>query len=217
MLPELVNNHDPHVCLRVCYAIEMFRHRRFLRSLMRDVVSVTINTTVEFLFLLTYILLATPPVHTCNQINYLWSFQGEFTFIWKCFPVIWLEHSYVASNIGQVLHLEAPHRQLSNGSWKVDVRATWTRWSLKYLERRKVINGGRGKAFHNHSEAWRVDRWCLVVWWKDYQLGWYVTTKGVRADLSWFHLDCKHMSLGVSSACWSSWFKCCSLYPRFRR
>ena len=66
MVPELVNNHDPHVCLRVCYTIEMFRHRRFLSSLMRNVVSVTINSTVEFLFRLAYGLLATPPTRTCG-------------------------------------------------------------------------------------------------------------------------------------------------------
>ena len=47
MIPELVNSHDPHICLRVCYAIEMLHHRRFFGSLMRDVVSVTFDSTVD--------------------------------------------------------------------------------------------------------------------------------------------------------------------------
>ena len=69
MVPELVNNHYLHVCLQVCYAIEMFCHSRFLSSLKRDVVLVTIDSTVELLFRLTYILLATPP--TRNQKYYI--------------------------------------------------------------------------------------------------------------------------------------------------
>ena len=61
MVPELVNDHDPHVCLRVCYAVEIFRYTRFLSSLIRDVILVTIDSTVELLFRLAYVLLATPP------------------------------------------------------------------------------------------------------------------------------------------------------------
>ena len=74
MVLALVNDHDPHVCLRVCYAIEMLRHRRFLSCLMHDVVSVTIDSTVELLFPLTYVLLATPSA--CNQINYVGRLTG---------------------------------------------------------------------------------------------------------------------------------------------
>ena len=61
MVPKLVNDHDPHVCLRVCYTIEMLRHRVFLSSLMHAVVSMTTDSTVELLLRLIYVLLAIPP------------------------------------------------------------------------------------------------------------------------------------------------------------
>ena len=60
MVPKLVNDHDAHVCLQVRFAIEMLSHRRFLGSLVRDVL-VTVDSTMELLFHLAYVVLVTPP------------------------------------------------------------------------------------------------------------------------------------------------------------
>ena len=57
MVPKLVNNHDPHVSLRVSYTTETLHHRRFFSSLMCDMVWVTVDSTAEFLFRLAYVLL----------------------------------------------------------------------------------------------------------------------------------------------------------------
>ena len=66
MVPELVSDHDPLVYLQVCYAIEILCHRRFLSSLMRIVLG-TIDSTVELLLYLAYVMLTTPP--TCNKLE----------------------------------------------------------------------------------------------------------------------------------------------------
>ena len=119
MVPGLVIDRDQHVRLRVCFAIEMLSHKRFLSSLMRDVASVTIDSTVELLFRLADVLLATPPAR--NEINCFSrlafeDLQEAFTFILKFCPVVWLKNLSVASNTGQVLPLDVPHGQLPNGS-----------------------------------------------------------------------------------------------------
>ena len=56
----------------------------------------------------------------------------------------------MAINIGHVLHLEAPHKWLPGDSCDVIVRVVQTKRFLKFLERRKAINGGCRSAFRNH-------------------------------------------------------------------
>ena len=72
----------------------------------------------------------------------------------------------MASNIGQVSHLEAPPGWLPGDSYKMEVRVTRTRRSFKFLGRRKAINGGNDNALHSRSEVGRINRWRLVVEWK---------------------------------------------------
>ena len=149
--------------------------------------------------------------HLLHIIKYiiLEDLQEAVIVTLNCSPVVWLENSSVASSIGQVLHLVAPHGRLPGALFGVDVKFALTRISLKFFGRRKAISDGNGNAFRNRSEAWRMGRCCLVVSPKDGRTGWYVTTKGVRAVLTWSGFGHKHASLGVSSARWISNFNCC--------
>ena len=59
MVPKLVDDHVTHVCLQVRFTIEILSPGKFLGCFMHDVVSVTVDSTVEPLFRLAYVLLAT--------------------------------------------------------------------------------------------------------------------------------------------------------------
>ena len=124
-------------------------------------------------------------------------------------------HTWTANNIGQLLQLIALHRRLLGALCSVDTGVAWTRRSLKFLGRHKATNGGSRNAFLSHSEAWRIVRWHLVVEWKVGKIGWHLTIKGMRADLSWFCISSYQASLDVFSARWISKYRCCSSKPHF--
>ena len=79
--------------------------------------------------------------------------QEAFVFTLNLSPVMELENSSVANNIGHVLHLEAPHGRLPGGSYEMDVRVARTRISFRFFGRRKAISGGEGNALRSRSEV----------------------------------------------------------------
>ena len=96
----------------------------------------------------------------------------------------------------------APQGWLPGGSRLLAVRVIRTKKSLKFFAWRKAINGWSGNASHSRSKVWRVERWRLVIDWKFGRIGWYVTTSGIWADLSWLGHDCKQFSFKIASARW---------------
>ena len=141
--------------------------------------------------------------------------QEAANFILNFWPVLWLVNSSVAVNIGHVLQPVAPHGRLPGVSLLVAFRDTRTKRSLRFLGLRKAIKGGCRKVPRTHSQVCKVGKWRLVINWKSGKIGCYVTTSGIRADLSWFGCECKQFSLDIASAQWISWFNCCSQYPHF--
>ena len=139
--------------------------------------------------------------------------QEAANFILNTCPGLWLVNWSVVINIGHVLHRVAPQGHLHGNSWVLAVRVARTKKFLKLFRRQKAPNRGSENASCSRS-VWRVGRWRLVI---DLKFGWYLTTSGVQAVLSWFKCCCKQFSLETASAWWIFVFSCCSRYPQFNR
>ena len=113
MAVYLDNDHNSHVCLRVCILVEMCRHRGIFSPSMHDIKTMTVDSEMEGLSCLTHILLATPPAFKYITLEDL---QETLIVTLNYSPVVWLENMSVANSVGQVLHLAALHGQLP-GSW----------------------------------------------------------------------------------------------------
>ena len=59
----------------------------------------------------------------------------------------------------------------------------------------------------------KVKRWHLVIYLKVDRIGWYVTTSGTQADLSWLGCDCKQLLIKIGTSRWMSVIDCFSQYP----
>ena len=112
--------------------------------------------------------------HLLHVIKYitLEHLQGAWILTLKDFPAVWLENSSEVTSMGRVLHLGAPQGYLPGGLRGIDVRATRTRKSFRFLGWRKAISGGSRNASHVCSETWRIGRCLLVVEWRDGKKGW---------------------------------------------
>ena len=60
--------------------------------------------------------------------------QEAVNFMLNTWLVLWLVNSFVAANIGHVLHPAALQGWLLGDSWVLDIRVAWTKRSLKFLE-----------------------------------------------------------------------------------
>ena len=94
------------------------------------------------------------------------------------------------------------NRSLKLLRWQKSIGLAWTKRYLKFVGWQKAINGGNENPPppHSHSEFWRVRRWSLVIKWKVGRSGWYATTLGMWAGLSWLSCDPKQFSLGMYQA-----------------
>ena len=64
------NNHETHIWFYVCPTIEMCHHRRFFTPSMYNIILVTIESHMEWLTHLAYILKVKPPIR--NYVYYVW-------------------------------------------------------------------------------------------------------------------------------------------------
>ena len=180
--------------------IELSCHRRILCSLTPDVVTVKVILRCDDWPAL--LALCWPHLLQIIKFITLQELQEATIEIVKHSPVVSLANVFLVRSIGQVLHLSDPQWLFPVTSCCVVVNVALTRRSFKFFRHRKAIKGGKWKACFNHSEAWRMGWYRLVVALSSGRAGWYVTASVVQADFSLSFVICKHDSLSVCRPRW---------------